>query len=102
MASSWPKTTNFKSLSKFANCLISFVETLFGGIRAILAITTSKSLTPNNFFLLYSGNNICEAPSSSITSIALSGNFLSLIYLILNSTAAFIAAFVYLTLWCFS
>ena len=38
-------------------------------------------------------------PTSSITSIALSGKYLSVIYLSLNSTHALIAKLVILTLW---
>ena len=57
---------------------LSEVDTVFGGIRAILEITRSTSLTPNCFLRLEGGNNICEAPTSSITSMALSGNLRSL------------------------
>ena len=43
-------------------------------------------------------NKFCDAPASSITSIALSGSFLSLIYLWESSTAAIIASLTYLIL----
>ena len=44
----------------------------------------------------------CAAPASSITSMALSGKWRSLMYLALSSAAACKAAKAYLTLWCSS
>ncbi len=44
----------------------------------------------------------CAAPASSITSIALSGSWRSLMYLADSSAAACIAASAYFTLWCSS
>ena len=49
-------------------------------------MTSSISLTPIVFLFLFSANIIWAAPASSITSIALSGSFLSPIYLFDNST----------------
>ena len=49
-------------------------------------------------FLFVSGSRYCEAPASSITSIALSGSFRSPIYLLDNSTALIIASGEYLML----
>jgi hypothetical protein len=46
-------------------------------MRAILAIVASISLMPMVFLRLFSGSSICEAPASSITSIALSGSLRS-------------------------
>ena len=51
--------------------------TVFGGIRAIVAIVASISLTPIVFLRRESGSNIWDAPVSSITSIALSGSLRS-------------------------
>ena len=62
------------------------------GMRAILATTSSTSLTPITFLRRLSGSSICEAPTSSITSIALSGSLRSLMYLADSSTAALMAS----------
>ena len=70
----------------------SVLETDFGGMRAILAMTSSTSLTPITFLRRDSGRSICEAPTSSITSIALSGSLRSLMYFAASSTAALIAS----------
>ena len=67
------------------------------GILAITAIVSSISFSPIIFFL--DAFNFIAAPVSSITSIALSGNFLSLIYLEDNSTAQSIASSEYLSPW---
>ena len=48
---------------------------------------------------LPSGTSICEAPVSSITSMALSGSLRSWMYLADSSTAALMASLVYLSLW---
>ena len=56
---------------------MSSFDTVFGGMRAIVAIVASISLTPIVFLRLGSGTSICEAPVSSITSIALSGSLRS-------------------------
>lgn len=55
----------------------SSLVTCLGGIRAILATIASTSRTPMVFFRLSAGTSIWAAPTSSITSIALSGNFRS-------------------------
>ncbi len=72
---------------------------LFGGMRAMVATVDSISLTPMVFLRRFSGTSICAAPLSSITSMALSGNLRSPIYLADNSTACLRASFVYLILW---
>ena len=72
---------------------------VLGGMRAMVATVASISLTPIFFLRLPSGTSICEAPVSSITSIALSGSLRSLMYLADSSTAALMASFVYLSLW---
>ena len=66
----------------------------------------------NDFFDLGLGDGLlaladggrmrCAAPASSMTSIALSGRWRSLMYLALSSAAACSAATAYLTLWCSS
>ncbi|MNN74635.1 hypothetical protein D3C81_1908570 [compost metagenome] len=56
---------------------MSDFETDFGGMRAILAMTASTSFWPMTFLRLDSGSSICDAPASSITSMALSGSFRS-------------------------
>ena len=98
MAASCPKTTRIKSCSRFNKVALSSVETLLGGILAILATTLSTSFTVIVFFLLDNGKSIWDAPTSSMTSIALSGSFLSPIYRADKSTAHFNASNVYLTL----
>jgi hypothetical protein len=54
------------------------LETDFGGMRAMVAMVASISLTPITFLRLPSGNSIWLAPVSSMTSIALSGSLRSL------------------------
>ena len=95
IALSWPKTTVFKEISKLLKISASVFDILLGGILAILAITFSISLIPIVFFLSFSGSIICAAPASSITSIALSGNFLSCICFTERSIDAWIASLVY-------
>ena len=68
----------FKSRRRFFRTSRSSFDTLFGGIRAILATTASISFTPIVLRRFDSGTSICEAPTSSITSIALSGSLRSL------------------------
>ena len=92
IALSWPKITAFKSLSKVLKAFLSSLLIFCGGIRVILDTTSSISFVPINFFCLFFGSTFCAAPASSMTSIALSGNFLSLINLDDNS-AALINAF---------
>jgi len=102
IALSWPKTMAFRSRSRFFSVSLSSVDTLLGGMRAILATMSSTSFSVTVFRRLFSGSSMREAPTSSITSIALSGSLRSWMYLALSSTAARIASGVYLTLWCFS
>ena len=63
-------------------------------MRAIVAIVASISLMPIVFFRLASATSICEAPVSSITSIALSGSLRSWMKRADSSTAAFTASLV--------
>ena len=55
----------------------SSFDTVLGGIRAMVAMAASISLMPMVFLRRPSGSSICDAPVSSITSIALSGSFRS-------------------------
>jgi hypothetical protein len=50
------------------------------------------SFTSIVFLRLFSGSSICAAPTSSITSIALSGSLRSPMYFADSSTAALIAS----------
>jgi hypothetical protein len=61
-----------------ASALRSSVDTLRGGMRAILEMISSISVLPITFFCLALGAMRCAAPASSITSIALSGRWRSL------------------------
>ena len=81
MASSWPKITSFMSRSRLPSCSLSEVDTLRGGIFAMVATICSTSLGPM-VFLRFSGGRIrTEAPTSSMTSMALSGRKRSLMCL---------------------
>ena len=102
IAVSCPNTTLFSDFSKSFNTSESFFEMRLDGIRAILAIISSISLTPITFFFLLGGNKLWAAPASSITSIALSGSFLSWIYLFASSTETFKHSLEYFILWCSS
>jgi len=62
----------------------------------MIEITASTSFEVIVFFLLDFGSKYCAAPASSRTSIALSGSFLSPIYLLESSTALIIASDEYL------
>ena len=73
--------------------------TVFGGMRAMVATVASISFTVIFFLRLPSATSICEAPVSSITSIALSGSLRSWMYFADSSTAVRMASFVYLSLW---
>ena len=101
-ALSCPKTTLFKSRSKVCNLPRSSLDTLAGGMRAILATMSSISVLLMVFLRLDTGSMRCAAPASSMTSMALSGKWRSLMYLALNSAAACNAANAYFTLWCSS
>jgi hypothetical protein len=78
IALSWPKTTRFRLASMCANTSASSLDTDFGGMRAIVAMVASMSLMPIVFLRRPSGSSFCDAPDSSITSIALSGSLRSL------------------------
>ena len=97
MAWSWPYTTIFRSRSKFRMTSLSDVETVFGGMRAIFDTTCSISATPIVFFRREGGSNLWEAPASSITSMALSGRWRSLMYRSASSVAKRIACREYFT-----
>ena len=58
----------------------------------MIETTDSISFDVIVFFLLDLGKRYCDAPASSKTSIALSGSFLSPIYLLDSSTALIIAS----------
>ena len=62
----------------------------------MIATTASISFEEIIFFLFDLGSKYCDAPASSKTSIALSGNFRSPIYLFDSSTALIIASEEYL------
>ena len=100
MALSCPKTTAFRSRSNVFSALRSSLEIFLGGMRAIFATISSISLLPIVFFCFDFGKMRCAAPASSMTSIALSGKCLSLIYLAESSAAVLSALAVYFTLWC--
>ena len=72
IASSWPNTTRRRSLSSFSRASRSEVEAVGSGIFAICESSTSTSRTPTvlRFSPLRSRT---AAPTSSMTSIALSG-----------------------------
>ena len=96
---SWPNTTRFRSFSRLLSTSASDLVTVFGGMRAMVATVASISFTVIFFLRLPSATSICEAPVSSITSIALSGSLRSWMYLADSSTAALMASLVYLSLW---
>jgi len=50
MAASWPNTTFLRSLSRVFRAALSSLETLRGGMRAILATISSISVLPMSFF----------------------------------------------------
>ena len=102
MAGSWPKTTLFRSRSSVFSLPRSSVDTLAGGMRAILATMSSTSSRVMVFFCLFLGRMRCAAPASSMTSMALSGRCRSLMYLADSSAAACSAPSAYLTPWCSS
>ena len=83
---------DFRSRSRFLSVSLSSVLTDLGGMRAIFATISSTSFNVTVFRRLFSGSSMREAPTSSITSIALSGSFRSLMYLAESSTAARMAS----------
>ncbi len=68
-------------------------------MRAMRETTSSTSVTSMVCFRCAGGSNIIDAPDSSITSMALSGNLRSPIWRAESSTAAFTASSVNFTLW---
>src|SRR3546814_4693821 len=66
-------------VSRLASVALSSLDTDLGGMRAIVAMTASISLAVIVFLRFDGATSICIAPTSSITSIALSGNLRSLI-----------------------
>ena len=62
IALSWPNTTRFSVCSRCFSTSASSFDTLFGGIRAIVAIVVSISLMPMVFLRLFSATSICAAP----------------------------------------
>ena len=79
---------------------LSSVDTDRGVIRAILAMMSSILALPMIFFCLLLGAIRCAAPASSITSIALSGRWRSLMKRADSSAALVNAAALYLMPWC--
>ena len=86
MASSCPNTTRFKSRSKCSSTLLSSLDTVLGGIRAIFDTISSILSTVIKVSSCSALKRRC-APASSITSMALSGKKRSLINLADSSTA---------------
>ena len=76
--------------------------TFFAGMRAILATISSISVLLMIFFCLDLGRIFCAAPASSMTSIALSGRWRSLMKRAESSAAVVSAAGAYFTPWCCS
>ena len=77
IAISWPNTTRFKSVSSVSSTLLVVGRNRLGGMRAMVATTASISLVVMIFLRRDGGTSICIAPTSSITSIALSGSLRS-------------------------
>ena len=92
IASSWPNTMDFRSRSRLRSVSLSSADTDFGGMRAIFATISSTSRKVTVLRRLCSGCSMREAPTSSITSIALSGSLRSWMYLADSSTAPRIAS----------
>ncbi len=76
--------------------------TVCGGMRAIFAMMSSISVLPMVFFCFDFGRMRCAAPASSMTSIALSGRWRSLMKRAASSAAVVSADAEYLTPWCSS
>ena len=100
IASLWPKTTFCRFDASSFSSAISELEPLFAGIRAIRETTFSTSLTLTVAPCFPSSRK--KEPTSSITSMALSGRKRSFIYRSDSSAIAFTAFFEYLTSWCSS
>ena len=67
----------FNVCSRCCSTSASSLETVFGGMRAMVEMVVSISFRPIVFLRRLSGSSICAAPDSSITSIALSGSLRS-------------------------
>ena len=102
IALSWPKTTFLRSRSSVFSALRSSDVTLRAGMRAIFATISSISVLLITFFCFERGRIFCAAPASSMTSIALSGRWRSLMNRAESSAAVVSAAGAYLTPWCCS
>ncbi len=102
IALSWPKIVSFRSRSMVRSASRSDDETLFSGIRAIFATIASIMRTVTRLPRSATGCRRRLAPASSITSMALSGRWRSLICLTARSTAASSAESSYLMPWCSS
>ena len=87
MAASWPKIVSLRSRSSVASLSRSLAETLLGGTRAILATVSSMSLTCTVLRRRLSGKRRRRAPASSMTSMALSGRWRSVMWRADSSTA---------------
>ena len=96
IASSCPKTTRLRSRSRNSRTDLSSLDTVFGGIRAILETISSIFSTVMTVSSCSAFKRRC-APASSMTSIALSGKKRSLINFEDNSTADTKAESSYLT-----
>ncbi len=92
IARSWPNTIALRSRSSERSVSLSSADTLLGGMRAILATISSTSRSVTVLRRLPSGSSMRDAPTSSITSIALSGSLRSWMYLAASSTEARIAS----------
>src|SRR5471032_177228 len=102
IAGSWPNTTLRRSRSMVCSLLRSSWLTVCGGMRAILAMMSSISVLPMVFFCFDFGRMRCAAPASSITSMALSGRWRSLMKRAASSAAVDSADDEYFTPWCSS
>ena len=71
---------------------MSSALTDLGGMRAIFATISSTSFSVTVFRRLVSGSSMRDAPTSSITSMALSGSLRSWMYFAESSTAARMAS----------
>ena len=102
IARSCPNTTFLRSRSSVFSALRSSEVTFFAGMRAIFATISSISVLLITFFCFDFGRIFCAAPASSMTSIALSGRWRSLMNRADSSAAVVSAAGAYLTPWCCS
>jgi hypothetical protein len=73
-----PEDDALQILLEVASTVLSSLDTVLGGMRAMVEMTCSISFGLMIFLRLEGGTSICIAPTSSITSIALSGSLRSL------------------------